>query len=150
MLKIGDRAPEFTLPDHTGADRCLTEFLRSGALVLFFYPSGLGADLGRALRDLHSLIAATRLCIAGLSPERPATHAQFRLRHRLPFVLLSDPQKTVIKMYGADGPLGFGVRRTTYLLDGGRRVRDAVRADFRVQRHTDLVRKAIMLRGGPT
>jgi peroxiredoxin len=42
--------------------------------------------------------------------------------------------------------LGFGVRRVTYLVDGSRRIRDAVRADFAVGRHTDFVRKAVMLR----
>ena len=45
-------------------------------------------------------------------------------------MLLSDEQKTVIKMYGLNGPLGIGVRRATYLIDGSRRIRDAVLADF--------------------
>jgi peroxiredoxin len=49
-------------------------------------------------------------------------------------------------MYGVNGPLGIGVRRATYLIDGGRRVRDVVLADFRIGRHVDFVRKAIMLR----
>jgi len=44
----------------------------------------------------------------------------------LPFTLLSDEHKTVIKMYGLAGPLGIGVRRASFLVDGGRRVRDAV------------------------
>jgi peroxiredoxin len=64
----------------------------------------------------------------------------------LPFTLLSDEQKTVIKMYGLNGPLGIGVRRASYLVDGGRRVRDAVLADFRIGRHMDFVRKAVALR----
>ena len=49
-------------------------------------------------------------------------------------------------MYGVNGPLGIGVRRASYLIDGGRRIRDAVLADFRIGRHVDFVRKAIMLR----
>jgi peroxiredoxin len=60
--------------------------------------------------------------------------------------LLSDEHKTIIKMYGLNGPLGFGVRRATYLIDGSRRVRDAVLADFLIERHADFVRKAILLR----
>ena len=49
-------------------------------------------------------------------------------------------------MYGLNGPLGIGVRRATYLIDGSRRVRDAVLADFLIGRHADFARKAILLR----
>jgi peroxiredoxin len=59
---------------------------------------------------------------------------------------LSDEDKSVIKMYGVNGPLGIGVRRATYLIDGSRRIHDAVLADFRIGRHSDFVRKAILLR----
>jgi peroxiredoxin Q/BCP len=84
--------------------------------------------------------------MTGISPQSPASHAKFRARHRLPFTLLSDAHKEVIKMYGVNGPLGLGVRRATYLIDGGRRIRDVVVADFMIGRHLDFVRKAIMLR----
>jgi peroxiredoxin len=49
-------------------------------------------------------------------------------------------------MYGVNGPLGIGVRRASYLIDGGRRIRDAVLADFKIGRHAEFVRKAITLR----
>ena len=39
MIKAGERAPEFTLPDETGTDRSLTELLSTGAIVLYFYPA---------------------------------------------------------------------------------------------------------------
>ena len=39
VIKTGDRAPEFTLPDETSIDRSLTELLASGAIVLYFYPA---------------------------------------------------------------------------------------------------------------
>jgi peroxiredoxin Q/BCP len=151
MLKIGERAPEFTLTDETGTERSLTEFLGSSALILVFYPSnfaGRAASLAGALGALHPAIEAAGLCVAGVSSRTPATHASFRARTGLPFSLLSDPIKAVAKMYGVDGPLGIGMRRATYLIDRGRRVRDVARADFRLRSHTDLVRKAILLRGG--
>jgi peroxiredoxin Q/BCP len=88
--------------------------------------------------------------VVGISPQSPQSHAKFREKYQLPFTLLSDEQKTVIKMYGLNGPLGIGVRRASYLVDGGRRVRDAVLADFRIGRHMDFVRKAVALRtAGP-
>jgi peroxiredoxin Q/BCP len=84
--------------------------------------------------------------VVGISPQRWETNAKFRAKYSLPFALLSDQDKAVIKMYGISGPLGLGVRRATYLIDGSRRIRDAVLADFRIGRHVDFVRKAIMLR----
>jgi len=149
MLKVGERAPEFTLPDETGIDRSLTELLSSGAIVLYFYPADFTPGCTRqacALRDLNSEVQKTGLRIVGISPQSPASHAKFREKHQLPYILLSDEQKTVIKMFGLNGPLGIGVRRATYLIEGSRRVRDAVLADFRIGRHMDFVRKAIVLR----
>jgi peroxiredoxin Q/BCP len=149
MIQADERAPEFTLPDETGKDRSLTELLSVGAMVLYFYPADFTPGCTRqacVLRDLHSEIAAAGLRVVGISPQHPQTHANFKAKYQLPFVLLSDQQKTVIKMYGVNGPLGIGVRRATYLIDGGRRVRDVVLADFRISRHVDFVRKAIMLR----
>jgi len=149
MLKTGERAPEFTLPDDTGKDRSLTDFLNAGATVLYFYPADFTPGCTRqacALRDLQSEIKNAGLRVVGISPQSPATHAKFRSKFDLPFALLSDADKEVIKMYGVNGPLGFGVRRATYLIDGSRRIRDAVLADFGIGRHVDFVRKAIMLR----
>jgi thioredoxin-dependent peroxiredoxin len=149
MLKAGERAPEFTLPDETGTDRSLTELLSTGAIILYFYPADFTPGCTRqacAFRDLHAEIQKAGLRVVGISPQKPESHAKFREKHRLPYVLLSDEQKTVVKMYGLNGPLGIGVRRATYLIDGSRRVRDAVLADFMIRRHTDFVRKAIVLR----
>jgi thioredoxin-dependent peroxiredoxin len=149
MLKAGERAPEFTLPDETGTDRSLTELLSTGAIILYFYPADFTPVCTRqacAFRDLHAEIQKAGLRVVGISPQKPESHAKFREKHRLPYVLLSDEQKTVVKMYGLNGPLGIGVRRATFLIDGSRRVRDAVLADFMIGRHRDFVRKAILLR----
>jgi peroxiredoxin Q/BCP len=149
MLKTGERAPEFTLPDDTGKDRSLTDFLNAGATVLYFYPADFTPGCTRqacALRDLQSDIKNAGLLVVGISPQSPESHAKFRSKYDLPFSLLSDADKEVVKMYGVNGPLGFGVRRATYLIDGSRRIRDVVLADFGIGRHVDFVRKAIMLR----
>ena len=149
MLKTGERAPEFTLPDDTGKDRSLTDFLNAGATVLYFYPADFTPGCTRqacALRDLQSEIKNAGLRVVGISSQSPQTHARFRSKYDLPFALLSDEDKAVIKMYGVNGPLGFGVRRASYVIDGSRRIRDAVLADFGIGRHIDFVRKAVMLR----
>lgn len=153
MIKAGERAPEFTLPDDTGSDRSLTGLLSAGAIVLYFYPADFTPGCTRQaciLRDLHTEIESAGLRVVGISPQSPNSHARFKAKYQLPFVLLSDEQKTVIKMYGVNGPLGVGVRRASYLIDASRRVRDAVLADFMIARHAEFVRKAIMLRATAT
>jgi len=149
MLKAGERAPEFSLPDETSTERSLTELLSLGAIVLYFYPADFTPGCTRqacVLRDLHGEIEGAGLRVVGISPQSPESHAQFRSKYNLPFVLLSDQHKAVIKMYGVNGPLGLGVRRASYLVDGGGRIRDVVLADFMIGRHADFVRKAILLR----
>jgi peroxiredoxin Q/BCP len=149
MLKAGERAPEFTLPDETATDRSLTELLSTGAIVLYFYPADFTPGCTRqacVLRDLHDEIQRAGLRVVGISPQSPESHAKFRAKYNLPFVLLSDQHKAVIKMYGVNGPLGIGVRRASYLIDGGRRIRGSILADFKIAKHAEFVRNAIMLR----
>ena len=85
------------------------------------------------------------LNLAGVSPQKPATHRRFREKYRLPYTLLSDIDKFVISMYDVRGPLGFGVRRATYLIDQARYIRAAVVANFRIGEHEAFVRRAVAL-----
>ena len=148
MLTVDSRAPEFTLADQTGASVSLSTLLRTGPLVLYFYPADFTPGCTReacSIRDLHPQLLEAGLTVAGVSPQQPESHQRFRERYQLPFVLLSDPEKTVVRMYDALGPLGFGVRRVTYLIDQGRTVRDAVLADFRIREHVAFVNRAMAL-----
>jgi peroxiredoxin Q/BCP len=151
MLAVGARAPEFTLPDQDGRDVSLTSLLNHGPLVLFFYPADFTPGCTKEvcmIRDLHAEMVASGLTVAGVSPQRAASHRGFRAKHGLPFTLLSDPDKAVIGMYEVLGPLGIGVRRATYLIDPSRHIRDVVLADFRIGRHEDFVRRAMALSSG--
>jgi thioredoxin-dependent peroxiredoxin len=148
MLDIGGRAPEFTLPDHTGHPASLSTLLRTGPLILYFYPADFTPGCTKeacTIRDLHVSIQSAGLDVVGVSPQSPETHRKFREKYQLPFTLLSDTEKVVIKMYDVVGPLGFGVRRATYLIDQARKIRSAVLADFRISLHEEFVRKAIAL-----
>jgi peroxiredoxin Q/BCP len=151
MLAVGARAPEFTLPDQDGRDISLTSLLNRGPLVLFFYPADFTPGCTREvcmLRDLHSELTTRGLSVAGVSPQGAESHRSFRAKHGLPFTLLSDPDKSVVRMYEVMGPLGIGVRRATYLIDPSRHIRDAVLADFRIARHEDFVHRAMALSRG--
>ena len=148
MLAVGARAPEFTLPDQDGRDTSLTTLLNRGVLVLFFYPADFTPGCTKEVcvfRDIHAELARSGLTVAGISPQRPESHRNFRAKYNLPFTLLSDPARAVIAMYEVKGPLGFGVRRATYLIDQARNIRDAVLADFRIARHEEFARKAMAL-----
>jgi len=149
MLKPGSRAPEFVLQNDQGIDTALSDLLSGGPLVLYFYPADFTPGCTRQaclIRDIHEELAAVGLHVAGVSPQDPQSHARFRDAHRLPFTLLSDPEKNVIGMYGVNGRLGIAVRRATFLIDQDRIIRDAVLADMRIGRHDQFIRRAIRLR----
>ena len=88
------------------------------------------------------------LRVIGISPQSPESHRRFRAEHALPFMLLSDEDKSVIKAYDVDGPLGIGVRRATFLVDARRRITDAVLADWMIGKHQAFVERAIAARAG--
>ena len=148
MLGIGARAPEFTLPDEDGQATSLSNLLRDGPLILYFYPADFTPGCTREacqMRDLHTEIDAAGLRVAGVSPQSPESHRAFREKYKLPFTLLADVDRFVIKMYDVRGPLGFGVRRATFLIDQARYIQDSVVADFRIGEHEAFVRKAVAL-----
>ena len=151
MLAMGGRAPEFTLLDHAEQSVSLSTLLWRGPLVLYFYPADFTPGCTREaclIRDMHQEILQAGLDIAGVSPQSPETHRAFREKHQLPFRLLSDTDKFVIRMYDVRGPFGFGVRRATYLIDQARYIRGAVLADFRIGEHEAFIRRMVALSAG--
>jgi thioredoxin-dependent peroxiredoxin len=151
MLPVGSRAPEFTLPDQDGRDTSLTSLLNAGPLILYFYPADFTPGCTKEaclVRDLFEDVRKGGMNVAGVSPSPVTKHRDFRAKYSLPFTLLTDDDKSVIKMYEVNGPLGFGVRRVTYLIDPARYIRDAVVADFRIEAHEDFIRRALALSSG--
>jgi len=151
MLKAGELAPDFELPDQDGHKQRLSVLLDGKPLILYFYPADFTPGCTKEacdLRDLHSRILASGLRVVGVSPQSPESHRRFREQHSLPFLLLSDEDKAAIKAFGVDGPLGIGVRRATFLIDARRKIVDAVLADLRIGRHQEFVERAIKAREG--
>jgi peroxiredoxin Q/BCP len=149
MLDMNDKAPEFTLPDQNGHDISLTALLSDGPAILFFYPADFTPGCTRevcSIRDLHREISRAGLTVAGISPQSPESHRRFREKHSLPFTLLADETKEVIKMFGVSGLLGFWVQRVTYLVDQSRTIRGRVKAHFSIGEHEAFIRQAIELR----
>ena len=149
MLSEGAQAPQFEGKDQSGRNLRLSELLESGPVLLYFYPADFTPGCTReacSIRDIHDDIQSVGLQVAGISPQSTESHERFRDEYELPYVLLSDPDKAVIKMYDVDGPFGVGVRRATFLINRDATIQDAVLADVRIGLHTEFIEKAVALR----
>jgi len=149
MLDAGSKAPDFVLQNDQGNETSLTDLLADGPMVLYFYPADFtpGCTMEAcSIRDIHDDLVAVGLTVAGISPQSVDSHARFRKTHELPFVLLSDPEKVAIEMYGVNGMFGIGVRRATFLVSQDGIIQDAVMADIWISRHKEFIEKAIALR----
>lgn len=153
MLDIGDKVPEFMLPDQDGHDIALASLLQAGPLILYFYPADFTPGCTReacSIRDLHREIERAGLTVAGVSPQSPDSHKRFREKHQLPFTLLADEGREVIKLFGVSGLMGLWVQRVTYLIDQNRVIRDRVKAHFSIAQHEAFIRNAVDLQKNAT
>jgi peroxiredoxin Q/BCP len=146
MLKHGTQAPEFSLEDQDGKRHTLASLLRAGPLILYFYPADFTPGCTKeacSFRDLQKDLVAANLRVVGVSPQDAESHRRFAAKHGLNFPLLADPDKQAVKAYDVDGPLGFGVRRGTYLIGQDGKVLDSVLADLRISEHEAFVQRAL-------
>ena len=146
MLKKGTQAPEFNLTGQDGKQHTLQSLLAKGPLILYFYPADFTPGCTKeacTFRDLQHDLVRAGLRVVGVSPQDAESHQKFAARHNLNFTLLADPDKQAVKAYDVDGPLGFGVRRGTYLIGADGRIQDSVLADLRIGAHEDFVKTAL-------
>ena len=102
MLEVGTRAPAFTLPDKNGAPVSLSDF-QGRKVVLYFYPRDNTPGCTRqacAFARRCGELERHNAVVIGISKDSPASHLKFAEKYQLPFVLLSDPEHTVIEAPG--------------------------------------------------
>ena len=125
MLKIGDKAPQFTLNDKNGNKVSLSQFLGK-KVVLYFYPKDNTPGCTRqacAFAGLYGEFQNKGVEVIGISKDSVASHVKFAEKHGLPFVLLADTELEAIKAYGVwqekklYGKVSMGVVRTTFIID---------------------------------
>src|SRR5690242_12982389 len=95
MLKVGDTAPDFSLPDHDGKAVRLKDLLVKGPVLLYFYPADFTPVCTReacAFGAVQPELAQAGVSLIGISPQDEATHTRFREHYSLPFPLLADPR----------------------------------------------------------
>jgi peroxiredoxin Q/BCP len=132
-LSPGDPAPDFTLPDADGTPVALSAY-RGRRVIVYCYPAALtpgcttqAVDFTAAAGDL----AEAGLDIIGVSPDEPAKLLRFREQEQLGITLVSDPDKQVLKAFGAYGPKKLygkevvGVIRSTFIIGADGRIESA-------------------------
>jgi len=108
-VKVGDSAPDFTLPAQNGSSVSLSDFRGKKAVVLYFYPKddtpGCTAE-SCAFRDRYEVFQTAGAEIIGVSGDSNESHQKFASKYNLPFTLLSDKGDQVRKLYGATAAFG--------------------------------------------
>jgi peroxiredoxin Q/BCP len=124
QLKVGDKAPDFTLPSADGTPVSLKDF-RGKRVIVYFYPAAMTAGCTKQacdFRDNLSELEGEGVTVVGISPDPVAKLAKFRDQQGLTFPLLSDVEKTTLTAYGAYGEKKLygktvvGVRRSTFVV----------------------------------
>jgi len=126
MVEPGSPAPPFALPSGDGDTVALSDLL-GRQVVLYFYPKDdtPGCTTQACdLRDSWRAIQEAGAVVLGVSPDGPASHAQFARKFQLPFPLLADEDHSVAEAYGAWGEKSMygrtymGIIRSTVIIDG--------------------------------
>lgn len=125
MLETGIKAPDFTLPDQNGEMRSLADY-KGQKVILYFYPRDNTPGCTKqacGFGELYPQFQEKGAVVLGVSKDSVASHKKFEEKFGLPFILLSDTEKTVIEAYDVwkekkmCGKVSMGVVRTTYLID---------------------------------
>jgi peroxiredoxin Q/BCP len=125
MLKPGDKAPAFTLPDQNGNAVSLSDFLGK-RVVLYFYPRDNTPGCTRqacAFKEAYDDFRREDVVVIGISKDSSASHRRFAEKYALPFLLLADPSRATLEAYGVVkektmyGKPVKGTSRTTFVID---------------------------------
>ena len=120
-IKVGDKAPDFSLPDSNGNTYTLSSHVGLYPIVIFFYPKDNTLICTKevcAFRDkFNELNKIGNAQVVGISADSVKSHRDFSDMNNLPFPLLSDEDNEVRKLYGAPKTFGLFPGRVTYILD---------------------------------
>ena len=127
MLNTGTAAPDFTLPDQNGVLRSLADY-RGRRVILYFYSKDMTSGCTKqacGFAELYPQFREKDAVVIGISRDSVESHRKFTEKYGLPFLILSDPELSVIRAYDVwkekmnYGKPVMGVVRTTYLIENG-------------------------------
>lgn len=138
MLQVGTKAPAFEGRDQRGNTVKSADLLAKGPVILYFYPKDFTPGCTKeacmfrdAFEDLEGLGAS----VVGVSMDSEASHQKFAQEHRLPFSLLSDPDRALAKKYDIVRPLGLGANRVTFVIAKDGTIRGAFHHELSMSKH---------------
>jgi peroxiredoxin Q/BCP len=150
MLKEGNKAPAFTLPDDKGNKVSLKDFLGK-KVALYFYPKDMTSGCTQEacdFRDLYPEFQKLNAEVLGVSADSVVRHQKFKEKYELPFRLLSDEDKKVLDKYGVwqeksmYGRKYMGIVRTTVLINEEGRVMK-IFPKVKVKGHAEEIKKIL-------
>jgi thioredoxin-dependent peroxiredoxin len=139
-VQTGDRVADFELDADDGSRWKLSTELRKGPVVLFFYPRALTPGCTAEsvhFRDLAAEFAGFGAQRVGISTDPVERQQKFRRKNGLDFPLLSDPDRTVARAFGARRPGPLFNRRATFVISQDRRLLAEIKSELATDRHAD-------------
>ncbi len=137
-VKIGDTAPDFTLPSQTGEKITLSQFFGKKHIVLYFYPKDETRGCTTqacSFRDNYEVFKDLGAEVIGVSSDDIKSHQAFVKKHHLPFILLSDKDNKVRKLYGVPSTVGLIPGRVTYIINKEGVIQHIFSSQFRPRKH---------------
>jgi len=139
-VKAGDKSPDFTLPSQTGENVTLSKFFGKKNIVLYFYPKDESSACTKeacTFRDNYEVFKELGAEVIGISSQSVESHKSFASHHNLQFILLSDEDNKVRKLYGVASTFGVLPGRVTYIIDKEGIIRYVFSSQFQPQKHID-------------
>lgn len=118
-LAVGDAIPNFSLKDQDGKTFNVKDEIGKHTLIVYFYPkdeSMVCTKEACAFRDSFNDFTKAGAQVIGINGGTVASHKEFEEHYKLPFILLSDPDNKVLKMFGVKNKL-FMTGRQTFVVD---------------------------------
>jgi len=147
MVNVGDKAPDFTLPSQMGDDVTLSEFFGKKNIVLYFYPKDETPGCTREacrFRDSYEELTKLGAEVLGVSAQSVESHKSFATHHGLPFLLLSDRDNKVRKLYGVPTSMGLIPGRVTYIIDKQGIIRHVFNSQTQAERHVEEAKQTLL------
>jgi thioredoxin-dependent peroxiredoxin len=145
-VKVGEKSPDFTLPSQMGDTVTLSEYQGKKNVALYFYPKDESRGCTREackFRDSYEVFTSLGAEVLGVSSDTLESHKSFATHHGLPFLLLSDKDGEVRKIYGVSSTMGIIPGRVTYIIDKKGIVRHIFSSQFKPEQHIEEALKIL-------